>query len=146
MSHFKCFLSPSYQWWIISVCTTHEFIAEKCTWIPETCLETDDLSGVAAKKKKRKDQIQQLAHALWCTTATNTRVFATREANRRSDEDGNNKVRWSRYTNEWKAIVVLYVSPGLWMYFFPLKNGITSPYLTPSKFSRTITVSKFSVL
>lgn len=33
-------------------CTTHELIAEKCTRISETCLETDNLSDVTAKKKK----------------------------------------------------------------------------------------------
>lgn len=32
-------------------CTTHELIAEKCTRISETCLETDNLSDVTVKKK-----------------------------------------------------------------------------------------------
>lgn len=49
---FESFFSPLV---ISDECTTHELIAEKCTWISETCLETDNLSDVTVKKSERSD-------------------------------------------------------------------------------------------
>lgn len=93
-------------------CTTHELIAEKCTQISETCLETDNLSDVTAKKKKVKDQIQKLFHVLWCISITNSRVFGTTEAGIHWWEGmrmGNNKGS--------QVIEEDYDFPIVWIYF-----------------------------
>lgn len=106
MSNFKLFFSPSYQCWIINICTKPEFIAEKCTWIFETCLETDDLSGVAAKKVR--DQIQQLAHGLWWISITHSRGFGTTEAGSHWGKatGGHTMTKWKK--GRWQMRIMIF--------------------------------------